>query len=86
MSDRETIVQSLAKVESRIRTNRRVARIATGLSVFTLFAILVKVWDLVSPFSASTIRGFWVVWFAALAAFVIHSLRFRATCLKLRPR
>ena len=79
MSDRETIVQSLAKVESRIRTNRRVARIGAGLAVFILFAILVKFWDLVSPFSSSAIRGFWVVWFAGLAAFVIHSLRFRGS-------
>lgn len=79
MSDRETIVQNLAKVESRIRTNRRVARIGAGLAVFILFAILVKVWDLVSPFSSSAIRGFWGVWFAGLAAFVIHSLRFRGS-------
>ena len=79
MSDRETIVQTLKAVESRIRTNRSIRRIATGLCVFVLTALVVKVLDLAAPFPSAAIRAFWVLWFAGLAAFVIWCARERGS-------
>ena len=79
MSDRETIVQTLKAVESRIRTNRLIGRIATGLSGFVLAALIVKVLDLAAPFPTAAIRVFWVVWFGGLAAFVFWSSRDRGS-------
>src|SRR5262245_2801776 len=58
MSDAEVIVQSLKEIEWRIRANRRLREITLGVSLALTFLTLVKIWDFVSPFKASTIRFF----------------------------
>ena len=74
MSDREAIVQTLRQIETRVRTNRLVERLAFGSLILIVIALLVKAWDLLSPLSSSTIQIFWVLWFIALAAFIGRTL------------
>ena len=79
MSDRETILQTLKQIESRLRTNRLLRGLTSGFVVFALIGLMVKVWDLISPFSSITIRGFWVLWFLALGVFAGRALRKKVT-------
>ena len=74
MSDREAIVQTLRQIETRVRTNRLVERLAFGSLILIVIALLVKAWDLLVPLSSSTIQIFWVLWFIALAAFIGRTL------------
>jgi tetratricopeptide (TPR) repeat protein len=74
MSDHETIVEALKKARSRIRRNLLVNRIASILSIFVVIAVLVKLTGLFILLSTGMLRTFWVVWFAALAGFVIRNL------------
>ena len=79
MSDRETILQTLKQIESRLRTNRLLRGLTSGFVVFALIGLMVKVWDLISPFSSITIRGFWVLWFLALGVFAGRAVRKKVT-------
>lgn len=75
MSDRETIVQTLTKAQSRIRRIRFLDRIASGLSGLVMVAILVKITGLFILLSTGVLRTFWFLWFSALAVFVIWNMR-----------
>ena len=74
MSDRQAIVQTLRQIETRVRANRLVERLAFGSLILIVIALFVKVWDLLFPLSSSTIQIFWVLWFIALAAFIGRTL------------
>ncbi len=74
MSDREAIVQTLRRIETRVRANRLVERLAFGSLILIVVALLVKAWDLLFPLSSSTIQIFWVLWFIALATFIGRTL------------
>ena len=75
MSDRETIVQTLRKAQSRMGRNRFLDRIATGLCGLLVVAILVKFTGLFVLLSTGVLRAFWILWFSALVVFVIRNLR-----------
>ncbi len=79
MSDRETILQTLKQIESRLRTNRFFRALGSGFVVFAFVGLLVKIWDLFSPFSSITIRGFWILWFVALIVFIARIVREKLT-------
>jgi hypothetical protein len=74
MSDREIIIESLAKAESRIRTNRLIGRIASALSIFIAIAVFVSLVNVFVSLGRTVLGSFWVLWFAALAAYVVRSL------------
>ncbi len=74
MSDREIIIESLARAEFRIRTNRLIGRIASALSVFIAIAVFVTVVNLFFSLGRTALVSFWVLWLAALAAYVVRSL------------
>jgi hypothetical protein len=78
MSDREIIIESLAKAESRIRTNRLIGRIASALSIFIAIAVFVSLVNVFVSLGRTVLGSFWVLWFAALAAYVVRSLGARA--------
>jgi hypothetical protein len=79
MSDRETILQTLRQIKARLRTNRLFGGLASVFAGFAFIGLLVKIWDLVSPFSSSTIRGFWVLWFLALVVVIGRAIREKVT-------
>ena len=56
MSDAEVIVQFLRAVEWRLRANRLIQESIRGLSKVLIALMVIKVWDLISPFKATTIR------------------------------
>ena len=74
MLDRDIIIESLAKAESRIRTNRLIGRIASALSIFLAIAIVMTGISLfVSP--GWMILGlFWILWLGALTTYVVRIL------------
>lgn len=67
MSDREIIIKSLEKAERRLRTNRLFGDLTFSLSLFLLFPLAFKIWDLFSPFRGRTVAvalGAWVAYLA----------------------
>src|SRR5207237_760201 len=56
MSDAEVITQFLGAVEWRLRANRLIPEITLGLSKVLMAVIVIKVWDLISPFKTTTMR------------------------------
>src|SRR2546430_8016756 len=68
MSDRDTIIGWLERVERRIRANRLFQELTLGLTLFLIFPLALKIWDLFSPLRGRTITiviGLWVVSFTA---------------------
>lgn len=57
MSDREIIIQLLRNVEWRIRANRLLHELTSGLLAVLIFLIAFKIWDLFSPLHATTITS-----------------------------
>ena len=67
MSDKETIIRTLERIERRIRANRLFNELALGATFFLAFPVAWKIWDLFDPFRASTIAvvaGTWILLFA----------------------
>src|SRR5687768_7077297 len=71
MSDREIIVSSLRKAARRIRTNRLLGDLTFSLSLFLLFPLLFKIWDLFSPFRGRTVVTVLGIWLVAFIAYVV---------------
>ncbi len=74
MSDREIIIESLAKAGSRIRTNRLIGRFARALSIFIAIAVFVTAVNIFIPLGRTVLGAFWVLWLLALAADVVRNL------------
>src|SRR5688572_3541036 len=70
MSDRELIIGLLERIERRMRANRFLKRIGASLSIALAFPIAFKLLDLVWPFQARTVTGFFVVWAIATILFI----------------
>src|SRR5437870_7596344 len=69
MSDREIILKSLEKAERRLRTNRLLRDLTVTFSLFLLFPIALMIWDLFSPFRATTVTVILFVWLSSLALY-----------------
>jgi hypothetical protein len=67
MSDREIIIKSLEKAERRLRTNRLFGDLTFSLSLFLLFPLVFKIWDLLSPFRGTTVAVVLGTWVTCLA-------------------
>jgi hypothetical protein len=75
MSDRDVIIDSLAKAVSRIRANRLISSTAVGLCVFIGIAVFGKALSL-SLSLGPTVKGtFWIAWLLGLTLFLIKSVR-----------
>src|SRR5262245_42475909 len=72
MSDREIIVKALQKAERRLRTNRLARDLIFSLSLFLLFPLAFKIWDLFSPFRGRTVVIVLGVWAACLAIYTLR--------------
>src|SRR5881296_1437048 len=79
MSDAEVIIQFLKKIEWRIRANRRLREVTLGMWIALTFLTLVKIWDLVSPFKAPTIRFFISACALVLFGYALWLLRKKGT-------
>ncbi len=74
MSDRKIIIESLARANARIRTNRLIGCIAGALSTMIAIAVVATAVNLFFPLQPMVIGAFWALWFAALATWVVRSL------------
>ena len=74
MSDKEIIIKSLEKVERRLRTNRLFRDLAGTLSLFLLFPLALKIWDLFLPFRGSTVAIILFVWFSLFAFYFLRRI------------
>ena len=71
MSDRQIIINFLQATERRTRANRLLHDISYAFAVSLLFPLSFKLWDLVSPFRATTVlvvHGLWLAGFLAYSA------------------
>ena len=75
MSDRDLILNFLAKAERRLRSNRRFNDIASTLAIAFIFPVVFKILDLFFFFRGRTIVTFLVLWLAATLVFVIKRLQ-----------
>ena len=71
MSDKEIIIQSLKRVDRRIRANRLLSELALGATLFLAFPLALKVLDLFDPLRASTITVIGGTWVLVFAAYVV---------------
>jgi hypothetical protein len=71
MSDKDIIINSLERVERRIRTNRLFNELTFGTALFLAFPIVVKLWDLVSPIRGRTIAILGGLWAAVFIGYVV---------------
>jgi hypothetical protein len=68
MSEKEIIIASLRRVEQRTRSNRLWTELSLAATVFVALPLLLKIWDLFTPFRGVTITiigGIWVLLFAS---------------------
>lgn len=79
MSDREIIVKSLQKVERRLRRNRLLRDFLWALSLFLIFPLAFKLFDLFIPFTGMTVAIAAGIWFVALAGYSVRLLRQKGT-------
>src|SRR5437879_2410194 len=79
MSDAENIVHFLRNVEWRLRANRLLQEITLSLSRVLMFLIVIKIWDLVSPFKATTIMFVMAASVFLFAGYVVWLLRNKGT-------
>ena len=70
MADREIIISSLKKVERRIRANRLFQELTFGLTLFLAFPVVLKIWDLFSPFRATSLLIIVAVWLISLTGYI----------------
>jgi len=71
MSDKEIIIKSLKEVERRLRTNRLFRDLTGRFSLFMLFPLAFKIWDLFVAFRGTTVAIVLFVWFSL---FVLYFL------------
>jgi hypothetical protein len=74
MSDSEIIIKSLKKAERRVRTNRLFKDLTLSFSLFLLFPLGFKIWDLFSPFRGVTVTAVLFVWLASLAVYSLSRI------------
>ncbi len=71
MSDKQVIIDSLQATERRIRVNLLIRDISYAFALSLLFPLSFKLWDLISPFRATTVvvvHALWLVGFLSYAA------------------
>ena len=71
MSDREIIIRLLKIVEWRLRANRLVHELTLGLTLFLIFPVALKLWDLVFPLKGLTITVAFVLWILPLTGYIV---------------
>jgi hypothetical protein len=71
MSDREIIIRLLRIVEWRLRANRLIHELTVGLTLFLIFPVALKLWDLAFPLKGLTITVAFVFWILALSGYVV---------------
>ena len=67
MSDSELIIRLLKAAEKRMRGNRMLHEIASGLAIALLVPVLFKVLDFFVCFRLATVSIFFVIWGASLS-------------------
>src|SRR5579884_4278107 len=71
MSDKELIIQSLERVERRIRLNRVLGELTFGIAIFLPVPVLFKLLDLFHPFRGLTVAIVLGLWLVALVAYLV---------------
>lgn len=79
MSDTETIIHLLRKVEWRLRANRLLHELMRGLCIVLMFLIGIKVWDLFSPLKPTTITFVIAACALFFTGYVVRRLREKGT-------
>jgi Ca-activated chloride channel family protein len=79
MSDRDTIINWLERVERRIRANKLFQELTLGLTLFLTFPLALKIWDLFSPLRGRTITIVIALWIAAFAGYLVWRLLQKGT-------
>lgn len=79
MSDSEIIIESLRKVERRLRRNRLCKDFLWALALFLIFPLAFKAYDLFIPLTGITVVIAVGIWFAALAVYSASLLRQKGT-------
>ena len=74
MSDKDTIIRWLERVERRIRANRLFQELTLGLTLFLTFPLALKIWDLFYPLRGRTITIVVGVWMVSFAAYFVWRL------------
>ena len=74
MSDKEIIIKSLEKVARRLRTNRLFRDLTGSFSLFLLFPLAFKVWDLFLPFRGTTVAIVLFIWFSLFVLYFLPRL------------
>ena len=75
MSDSELIIRLLKAAEKRVRGNRVLQEIASGLAIALLLPVLFKIVDFFVGFRLSTVAIFFVVWGVATAVWLLWRTR-----------
>src|SRR5262245_15086655 len=75
MSDSELIIRLLKATEKRIRSNRILQELATGLAVALAVPVLFKVLDFILLFRFSTVSIFFVAWAICTSAWLLWRIR-----------
>ena len=71
MSDREIIIRLLKIVEWRLRANRLLHELTFGLTLFLIFPVALKLWDLAFPLKGLTITVAFVLWILPLTGYIV---------------
>jgi hypothetical protein len=79
MSDREIIIAWLKRVERRIRANRLFRELTFGTTLFLIFPLGLKAWDLFSPFRARTLSVLFTIWIVGFGAYLVWRLLQKGT-------
>lgn len=79
MSDTEIIIHLLRNVEWRLRANRLLHELMLALSIVLTFLIVLKIWDLFSPFKAATLTFVIAACAFLFTSYVVWRLREKGT-------
>ncbi|HLQ76324.1 MAG TPA: hypothetical protein VK210_03160 [Terriglobia bacterium] len=79
MADKELIIGLLERVRRRVRSERRVKAVSSGLPIALIFPVIFKLIDLRSPFRGITVAVFLAVWGIVTIAWLIWNSRGRDT-------
>ena len=75
MSDSELIIRLLKAAERRIRGNRILHEVVSGLAAALLVPVLFKLLDLFVSFRTTTVSIFFIVWGVGTAVWIAWRLR-----------
>ncbi len=79
MSDREIIINWLASVDRRLRANRLSCNLTFGLTLFLIFPIVFKIWDLFHPVQGRTLMVLAGLWLFGLLAWSFRHFKKRGS-------